>query len=105
MGRDFLRTFKAYALEEVTQHLLIMGDLSADCASCRNLGIDPYQAASCPQCGTPFKYMASRRVENFPGERGQFARRMSEKRPDLILIDYGDYTKAVGHKKARDFFA
>ncbi len=104
MAIEFLRTFKKYDIEEVRQHLLMMGDLTADCAACRALGIDVYGAHQCPQCGTPFKYLASRRLEAHPGECFQFAVRMSEKRPDLVLIDYTDYTKAVGQKKARDFF-
>ncbi len=102
--RVFLRTFQEYDIEEVAKHLLIMGDLSGDCASCRELGIDTYTAKNCPHCGTPFKYLTSRRLESQPGERFQFARRMREKRPDLIIIDYTDYSKTLGQKKARDFF-
>ncbi|MBI3317153.1 MAG: hypothetical protein HYZ85_04025 [Candidatus Omnitrophica bacterium] len=104
MAREYLRTFKVYDLDEVKEHLVIAGDLSGDCAKCRELGIDYLKAASCPQCGTPFKYIASRRLDSHPGERFQFARRIQEKRPDLIMIDHTDYTSAVGHKKARDFF-
>lgn len=105
MAREFLRTFRQYEIEDVKKHLLISGDLTADCASCRALGLDPYTAAICPECGTPFKYMASRRVDLHQGERFQWAKRMSEKRPDLCLIDYGDYMKLLGQKQARDFFA
>ena len=104
MSREYLRTFRAFDIEEVKQHLLIMGDLSADCASCRELGLDVYTVATCPQCGAPFKYLTSRRLEAHAGERFQFCRRMQEKRPDLVLIDYTDYTKVLGQKKARDFF-
>ena len=103
--QEFLRTFKQFDIEEVRKHLLIMGDLSADCASCRHLGIDGYTAKSCPECGTPFRYVTSRRTEANPGERFQFARRIHEKRPDLLNIDYTDYMKVLGQKKARDFFA
>ncbi len=103
--REFLRTFKSFDIEEVKQHLLIMGDLSADCANCRHLGIDGYTAKACPECGAPFVYVTSRRLELNPGERFQFARRMTDRRPDLVIIDYTDYTKVLGQKKARDFFA
>ncbi len=104
MGKEYLRTFRSYDLDDVKQHLLIMGDLSGDCGSCRALGIDSYSAGQCPECGTPFKYMTSRRLEANPGERFHWARRMQEKRPDLVLIDYTDYSKAIGHQKAREFF-
>ena len=104
MTRDYLRTFQEYDIENVKQHLLIWGDLSSDCAACRMLGIDAFTAGQCPQCGTPFKYVTSRRLETNPGERFHLAKRMREKRPDLIFIDYTDYSKILGQKKARDFF-
>ena len=81
-----------------------MGDLKGDCAACRALGIDSYTAKSCPECRTEFKYATSRRLEANPGERFQWARRVRESRPDLILIDYTDFQKVLGKKKARDFF-
>lgn len=105
MPKEYLRCFQPFDIEEVQKHLLITGDLTADCGSCRQLGIDPYTADQCPHCGTPFKYLTSRRLESHAGERFQWARRMHEKRPQMILIDFTDYMKAIGHKKARDFFA
>jgi hypothetical protein len=101
---EFIRVFKAFDIEDVRKHLLIWGDLTSDCAACRALGIDFYKAAQCPECGTPFKYATSRRMEANPGERFQLARRSAEKRPDLVFIDYTDYSKLLGQKKARDFF-
>lgn len=105
MDQCFLRVYKSFDLEDVKKHLLIAGDLSGDCASCRALGIDSYTAKQCPECGTPFKYGTSRRLDAHPGERFRFAKRMLEKRPDLILIDHTDYTQMIGQKKARDFFS
>lgn len=104
MANEYLRVFRRFDIEEVRQHLLVMGDLTGDCASCRALGIDGYTASQCPQCGTPFKYVTSRRLEAHPQERFQFVRRMQDKRPDLTVIDYTDYVKTMGQKKARDFF-
>lgn len=105
MTKEYLRTFKLFDFDDVKAHLLIQGDLKGDCAACRALGIDYYTAATCPECGTPFKYVTSRRLETHQGERFQLVRRMSEKRPDLIWIDYIDYSKVLGHQKAKDFFA
>lgn len=104
MTQEYLRTFQAFQLEEVEKHLLIMGDLKGDCGNCRALGIDSFTAQKCPECGTPFKYVTSRRLEANPGERFHWARRVREARPDWILIDYTDYQKTLGKKKARDFF-
>jgi len=104
MARDYLRVYQEFDIEEVTKHLLIVGDLTSDCASCRALGIDSYTAKDCPECHTEFKYLTSRRSENFPAERFQIVKRFKEKRSDLIFIDYTDYIKLTGKKKARDFF-
>ncbi len=102
---EYLRVFKPFDIEDVRKHLIIWGDLSGDCAACRALGIDTYRATQCPECGTPFKYVTSRRLESHPGERFSIVRRMQEKRPDLTFIDYTDYSKVLGQKKARDFFS
>jgi len=103
--QHYLRTFRAFQLDEVKNHLIVIGDLSGNCASCNRLGINAYDAKTCPECGTVFKYIASRRLETHPAERFQLARRLGEKRPDLLLIDYQDYQKAAGDKAARDFFS
>lgn len=105
MNKQVIRVFREMDLDEIHKHLLIMGDLTGDCAPCRALGIDFYKAGVCPECGTPFKFLTSRRLENHPGERFQLVRRMGEKRPDLTFIDYGDYQKLMGQKKAREFFS
>jgi len=91
-------------LEEVEKHLLILGDLTGDCAACRQLGISYLEARECPHCKTSFKYVTSRRLETHPGERFQIASRLRDKRPDLVFIDYEDYKRTQGRKKAREFF-
>ena len=105
MGREFLRTFQEFDIDDVQKHLLIMGDLSGDCGSCKELGLNTFSVKTCPHCGSEFKYITSRRMDQHPGERFQLARRAKEKRPDLVFIDYTDYSKVLGQKKARDFFA
>ena len=54
------------------------------------------ETRTCPECGTVFKYIASRRLETHPSERFQLAKRLAEKRPDLLLIDYQDYQITAG---------
>lgn len=102
---EYFRVFKPLDFDEVKKHLVIMGDLSADCAACRALGVDAIKDTSCPECGTYFKYVTSRRMEGNPGERFSWAKRVQGSRPDLVMIDYTDYMKLLGQKKARDFFA
>jgi hypothetical protein len=105
MSQEYLRTYRLFEFADVQEHLLILGDLKGDCAKCRALGIDHQNATRCPECGTPFKYVTSRRLESNPGERFHLVRRISERRPDLCWVDYSDYQKILGHKKAKDFFA
>ena len=104
MSREFLRTWQVFDVEEVQKHLLILGDLTGDCASWRELGIHYQEARECPKCNTSFKYVTSRRLETHPGERFQIASRLRDTRPDLVFIDYDDYKRTLGRKKARDFF-
>ena len=104
MSHHYLRIFRSYSIEEVKKSLMIAGDLTANCAACNALGIDPYSVATCPECGATFRFIASRRLESHPSERFQFARRIAEKRPDLTLIDLSDYKSATGDKNAKDFF-
>lgn len=105
MSQHYLRTYQPFQLDEVKQSLLIIGDLSGNCAACNALGINAYETKACPECGVVFKYIASRRLESHPSERFQLARRLAEKRPDLTLIDFVDYQKAAGDKAAKDFFS
>lgn len=105
MSREYLRAWQQFDIEEVEKHLLILGDVTADCATCRELGIPYLGARECPKCKTIFRFVTSRRLESHPGERFQIVSRLHEKRPDLTFIDYEDYKRTLGRKKARDFFA
>lgn len=102
--KQCIRVWHVFDVQEVAKHLLIMGDLTADCGNCRELGVNPWKAKTCPKCGTSFQYLASRRLVSHPGERFQLAQRVFQNRPDLQIIDYDDFQKASGHQKARDFF-
>ena len=104
MGREYLRTWQAYDIEEVEKHMLMLGDLTGDCAACRELGIRYQEAKECPRCKTVFKYVTSRRLETHPGERFQIVSRLKERRPEWTFIDYEDYKRTLGRKKAREFF-
>lgn len=105
MGRELLRTWQTYDIEEVARHMLILGDVTGDCGACRELGIAYLEVRECPKCRTNFKYVTSRRLDAHPGERFQIVGRLRERRPELVFIDYEDYKRTLGRKKARDFFA
>lgn len=102
MSQIFLRAYRPFDIAEVRKSLLIAGEVSANCASCNEMGLDPKSAAICPHCNAVFKYLACRRIETHPGERFQYAARMAGLRPDLTLIDLGDFQKTDSSAKARD---
>ncbi|MBU4313082.1 MAG: hypothetical protein KJ706_10270 [Candidatus Omnitrophica bacterium] len=93
---EFIRVWKEFDIKDVSGHLLMVGDLTGDCSSCRHLGIDYSQAKTCPGCGAEFKYIATRTRDT---------RRIKTKRPDLIFIDFEDYKKASGKLRARDLLS
>ena len=96
----YIRIWQACDVNEISKHLLIVGDLTADCAACRELGIDYAAAKACPECATVFRFIASRQT----GNRGGTVKRIKERRPDLTFIDYEDYKDITGKQQAREFF-
>lgn len=101
---EYIRIWQPLEIRQIEDHLLIAGDTVGDCAHCRCLGI-AYDQSACPQCKTEFKYVTSRRIEIHPGEAFRIVRRLKEKRPDLIFIDYTDYKHLSGKLKGRDLLA
>src|SRR3989338_7538545 len=100
----YIRVWQACQVEEITKHLLVVGDVTADCANCRELGIDYGQARQCPKCGTTFRFIASRLTGRLDRNRGVNISRIKERRGDLTFIDYDDYKEITGKQQARDFF-
>ena len=100
----YLRVWQPAKIEEITKHLLIVGDITADCQNCRELGIEYASAKSCPKCGTQFHFIASRNTGPMDRDRGATVKRIKDRRPDLTMIDYEDYKQITGKQSARDFF-
>ena len=100
----YIRVWQSCDIQEITKHLMVVGDLTADCAACRELGIDYAAAKTCPKCGTVFRFIASRMTGPLDKNRGATVKRIKERRPDLTFIDHGDYKEVTGKQSARDFF-
>ena len=100
----YLRVWQACDVQEISKSLLIVGDITADCAACRELGIEYATAKTCPKCGTTFRFIASRRTGRLDGGRGATVKRIKDRRPDLTFIDYEDYKEITGKTQAREFF-
>ncbi len=98
MNEKFMRVYKKLDINDVRNHLMIYGDLSASCAKCKTLDIK-FDTALCPSCQTEFKYLAFRSIKNHILK----VQRMIEERPQIILVDYEDYSRLIGVLKAEEF--
>ncbi len=101
----YIRIWQACDVNEITKCLLIVGDVTADCSGCRELGIDYTHAQNCPQCGVKFRFITSRNTGRLDKNRGGTVKRIKERRPDLTFVDYEDYKEITGKQQARDFFS
>ena len=98
MSEKFIRVYKKMDLNEIKKHLLIYGDLSAQCANCQAMDLK-LDMAACPKCETEFKYIAFRNVRNHLPK----LQKIAEERPEVALVDYDDYKRLIGAMKAHDF--
>ena len=96
--KSFVRVWREVDTDDVAAHLLISGTVSADCSYCKEIGI-PFEAKTCPKCGTTFKYIGTR-ISKATKE----LKRIREKRPDLMVIDYNDFKEILSREKARGIF-
>ena len=100
MSKDWLRVWKQFSVEEIKQSLLIIGDLSADCYACKELGLHYDSVKTCPNCGITFRFVTSRQAAGNAPTRYRDVRRITSRRPDLVFIDYDDFKKLTGKSQA-----
>jgi hypothetical protein len=98
MNEKFLRVYKKMDVHEIKKHLLIYGDLSAQCAECQAMDIK-LEATVCPKCGTAFKFIAFRNVRHHLPK----LQKIHEMRPEVQFVDFDDYMRIMGELKAREF--
>lgn len=91
--KGFIRVWKECDFDDIERSLLVVGELSADCYVCRKIGIDT-KARICPNCGVGFKYVGFRKRIDHP-------HRLREEFPEIILIDFDDFKKAINKREAR----
>lgn len=104
MVKKWLRTWVEIDLDDIQKHIVIAGELTSDCGVCKEIGLDFRTVTTCPNCGTLFKYTTSRTTSTSPNDRFAILRRLKERRPDLMFIDYDDYKKLTSKSKAEEFF-
>jgi len=96
-----IRVVKEFDIEEVCSHLLVVGDLTGDCFSCKELGLDYSTVKACPKCKTGFRYITSRRAPDFSLRNLSI---LHKKRPDLVCIEFKDIKEHKNREKAKDIF-
>jgi hypothetical protein len=96
-----MRTIKEFDLKEVSEHLLVAGDLTGDCYNCKELGLDYLNVKNCPKCKTEFNYISSRRLTtNF-----KFLHTLFTKRDDLCYVEFADLKHHKDREKAINFLS
>ena len=95
----FIRVAQEMDFDEVSKHLLVVGDLTGDCFSCREIGIDYTREKYCPKCKTDFKYVSLR--NNLKSSQ---VSRLCQRRPDLTYVEYSDIKEIADRQKAKDIF-
>ena len=99
MNKNMIRIWQQIDTKEVKEHLLLAGELSANCENCQHLGIDFFKEKSCPKCKTEFRYIGFRSKQN-KAEELSVIRRIAQLRPELIIVDYADIKRACGKSQA-----
>ncbi|MBU1043991.1 MAG: hypothetical protein KJ915_06290 [Candidatus Omnitrophica bacterium] len=101
MKQSLIRVWQSFDIEQIKKQLLLAGELTANCENCQHLGIDFVKEVKCPNCETYFKYIGFR-TKNNKAEELFAIKRLAEKRPDLMIIDYEDIKRACGKSQARN---
>jgi len=99
LSEKLLRVYKPFDVSKVKEHILVYGDLSGQCGHCQNMDVK-LETVSCPNCRTDFRYIAFRNVSHHMPK----IIIINATRHDLTIIDFEDYSRILGAKKAEDFF-
>lgn len=100
MPSYFIRVARELDFDDVCRHLLVAGELSGDCFSCREVGIDYSREKYCPKCRTDFRYISLR---HSPATGARISR-IAQKRPDLLYVEYSDVKEIADKIRAKNFF-
>ena len=98
MSEKFIRIYKKMDINTIKRHLLIYGDLSAQCANCQAMDLT-LDMVVCPKCEAEFKYITFRNLRSHLPK----LQKINEARSDIQFVDFDDYKRHIGEMKARDF--
>ncbi len=99
---DYLRIWTDIDISEIENSILTVDDKFGFCPGCKEIGIKLENLKECPKCGRHFKYATSREAKGANGHT--FIMRAKAKLPDLTFIDFDDYERITGKKKAESLF-
>ncbi len=98
---EYIRIWKEMDIKEIQDHIIMVDDMLGFCPGCKKIGIDLKDLTDCPSCGRKFKYVTSNEAK---GGKIDIVMRIRRKLPDLTFVDYLDYERLTGKKKAEDLF-
>lgn len=98
---EYLRVWTELEVSDVQEHIIMVEDKYGHCPGCKTIGIELKSLQKCPGCGREFKYVSSKEAR---GGKADIVTRTRKKLPDMIFIDYDDYERITGKKKAESLF-
>lgn len=101
MTNFYIRVAQEMNYEDVSKHLLVVGDLTGDCFACRAFGIDYAKEKYCPGCKTDFRYICYRKISSVSSAQ---ISKICLKRPDLTFVEYNDIKEISDRIRAKNFF-
>jgi hypothetical protein len=96
-----MRVWTEIEVEDVQKHIIMVEDKFGHCPGCKQIGIELKDLKKCPGCGREFKYVTSKDAK---AGKTEIVMRTKKKLPELIFVDYDDYERVTGKKKAESLF-
>jgi len=98
---DHIRIWSEVNIKTISEHIVMVDDISAYCPGCKKIGIPLKDLKKCPQCGREFRYVSSKDAK---GGKHTIVSRINKKLPNLTFVDYDDYQRLTSEKNAKSLF-
>ena len=99
---EYLRVWTEVDIGEIENKIIIVDDKFGYCPGCKEIGIKLEGVKRCPKCSREFAYVTSREASG--GKSFDIVLRTRKKLPDLTFVDFDDYERVMGKKKAQSLF-
>lgn len=99
---EYIRIWTELDIKSIEDHIVVVDDKFGFCPGCKEIGIKLDGLKVCPKCGREFKYVTARESR---GPRGhEMIARTRRRLPNMSFVDYDDYERLTGRKKAEGLF-